>query len=139
MKREVLKIEIKLLLCLLTQKVIYGIHSGNIKIHLWWKISDNILVIGQTGCGYHLCPKYSQKSNVWQIEKSRVDFKNWTSEKKKKKKKKEQISICFTNATVDFNYAAGISESDKLIQEFSEESRNRKLQRREWKRRKQCK
>ena len=51
--------------------------------------------------------------------------------KKKKKKKKEQISICFTNATVDFNYAAGISESEKLIQEFSEESRNRKLQRRE--------
>ena len=68
-----------------------------------------------------------------------MDFKNWTSEKKKKKKKKEQISICFTNATVDFNYAAGISESEKLIQEFSEESRNRKLQRREWKRREQCK
>ena len=34
------------------------------------------------------------------------------------KKREEQISICFKNTTVDFNYQAAIYEFEKLIENF---------------------
>lgn len=78
------------------------------------KFTDNILVLGQTGCRKTTFVQNLARNKVFGELKS-ID---WISKINLNKNRKEQISSCFQDTKENFNYPNDLNELNVLIENF---------------------
>ena len=82
------------------------------------RFTDNILVLGQTGCGKTTFLQNLARNKMF----NRLKSVNWISEITLTKNREEQISLCFKNTKVNFSYQNYLNEFDALIENFQRET-----------------
>ena len=79
------------------------------------KFSDNILVVGQAGCGKTSFVQSLGKNRIFGDESLNV---NWVSKINLTKSGENEIRQCFTYAVVNFHYPDDTGEFELLLEKF---------------------
>lgn len=85
------------------------------------RFTDNILVLGQTGCG-----KTTFGRKIWEKNKMfrDLDSVNWVPKRTLDKITENHIRFCFNYTKVNFHYPDNISDFNSLIENFHSENTN---------------
>ena len=81
--------------------------------------TDNILVLGQTGCGKTSFVQSLGKNKIFGSNLLSVD---WISKTNLTKNREDEIRQCFNCTNVDFHYPNNIEELNLLIETFQKET-----------------
>ena len=77
--------------------------------------TDNILVLGQTGCGKTSFVQSLSKNKIFGDDSLTVD---WVSKINLTKHREDEIRQCFTYTNGDFHYPNDVEELNLLIETF---------------------
>ena len=81
--------------------------------------TDNILVLGQTGCGKTSFVQSLGKNKIFGSNLLSVD---WNSKINLTKNREDEIRQCFTYTNIDFHYPNDVEELNLLIETFQKET-----------------
>ena len=90
--------------------------SKNYTYH--WKFTDNILVLGQTGCGKTIFVQNLKRNKKF----GKLESVGWISKITLTKNREEQILSCFRDTKVKFSYLNNFNEFDALIENVQRET-----------------
>ena len=81
------------------------------------QFTDNILIVGQTGCGKTTFVQNLARNKVF----GRIKTTDWVSKIKLSEKREEDIKQCFEGTEVNFHYPEDLNDFNILIGNFQRE------------------